>query len=73
MTNARRSNVDVPGHRPAANALRAPPIPCKSQPALNAIGEGGLRRVDCDDAEPVRMTRAFLAAPDRFLDLLLDE
>jgi predicted ATPase len=31
----------------------------------------GLERIDYDDAEPVRLTRGFLSAPDRFLDQLL--
>lgn len=35
--------------------------------------ENGLRRVDYDEAEPVRMTRDFLAAPGRFLKILLGE
>jgi predicted ATPase len=35
-------------------------------------GEEGLTRVDYDDAAPVRLTRGFLAAPERFLSLLID-
>jgi predicted ATPase len=35
-------------------------------------GEDGLERVDYDDAGPVRLTRGFLAAPERFLSLLID-
>jgi predicted ATPase len=35
-------------------------------------GEEGLARVDYDDAGPVRLTRGFLAAPERFLSLLID-
>ena len=36
-------------------------------------GESGLERVDYDDAAPVRVTRGFLAGPERFLGLLLDD
>jgi predicted ATPase len=36
-------------------------------------GGAGLARVDYDDAEPVRVTRGFLAAPERFVGLLLDD
>jgi predicted ATPase len=36
-------------------------------------GESGLTPVDYDDAAPVRVTRGFLAGPERFLDLLLAE
>jgi predicted ATPase len=36
-------------------------------------GEEGLTRVDYDDAAPVRTTRGFLAAPERFLSLLIDD
>lgn len=36
-------------------------------------GESGLTPVDYDDATPVRVTRGFLAAPDRFLGLLLED
>jgi len=35
-------------------------------------GEEGLTRVDYDDAGPVSLTRGFLAAPERFLSLLMD-
>ena len=35
-------------------------------------GEEGLARVEYDDAGPVRLTRGFLAAPERFLSLLID-
>ncbi len=35
-------------------------------------GEDGLTRVDYDDAGPVTLTRGFLAAPERFLSLLID-
>jgi predicted ATPase len=34
-------------------------------------GEAGLAPVDYDDAAPVRVTRGFLAGPERFLELLL--
>lgn len=34
-------------------------------------GEAGLTQVDYDDAAPVRVTRSFLAGPERFLELLL--
>lgn len=33
----------------------------------------GITRVDYDDAEPVRLTRSFLDAPDRFFSHLLEE
>jgi predicted ATPase len=36
-------------------------------------GEEGLRRIDYDEAEPVRLTRGFLTDPARFLDLLLED
>jgi predicted ATPase len=36
-------------------------------------GADGLRRIDYDDAEPVRLTRGFLAGPERFLDLLFED
>jgi predicted ATPase len=36
-------------------------------------GEDGLARVEYDDAEPVRLTRGFLAAPERYLRMLLDD
>jgi len=36
-------------------------------------GEDGLARVDYDDAEPVRLTRGFLAAPERYLRMLLED
>jgi predicted ATPase len=35
-------------------------------------GEEGLTRVDYDDAGPVSLTRGFLAAPQRFLALLME-
>ena len=36
-------------------------------------GEAGLTPVDYDEAAPVRVTRGFLAGPERFLGLLLDD
>jgi predicted ATPase len=36
-------------------------------------GEAGLAPVDYDDAAPVRVTRGFLAGPERFLELLLTD
>jgi predicted ATPase len=36
-------------------------------------GDSGLTPVDYDDATPVRVTRGFLAAPERFLELLLED
>jgi predicted ATPase len=36
-------------------------------------GEAGLTPVDYDDAAPVRVTRGFLAGPERYLGLLLDD
>jgi predicted ATPase len=35
--------------------------------------DGGLREVEFDDAEPVRLHREFLADPGRYLRHLLDE
>lgn len=35
-------------------------------------GPGGLEAIAYDDAEPVRLMRGFLAAPGRFVELLLD-
>lgn len=36
-------------------------------------GEAGLTRVDYDDAGPVRVTRGFLAAPERYFGLLFED
>ena len=36
-------------------------------------GADGLTPVDYDDAGPVRPTRGFLAAPERYLSLLFDD
>jgi predicted ATPase len=35
--------------------------------------DDGLARVEYDDAEPVRLTRGFLAAPERYLRILLED
>ncbi len=34
-------------------------------------GADGLRRIEFEEAEPVRLTRSFLDSPDRFLHSLL--
>jgi predicted ATPase len=39
--------------------------------AIYRCTAAGLEPVDYDDAEPVRLTRGFLSAPDRFLERLL--
>jgi predicted ATPase len=40
---------------------------------LEIADDGTIARVDYDDALPVRLTREFLAAPERLLRVLLDE
>ncbi len=35
--------------------------------------EGGLAQVEYDEAEPVRVTRGFLATPERYLQILLED
>jgi predicted ATPase len=40
---------------------------------IYACSERGIEQLDYEDAEPVRLTRAFLEAPDRFLHQLLDD
>lgn len=37
------------------------------------LSDSGIEQVDYDDAAPVRLTRAFLGAPDAFVRRLLDE
>lgn len=39
---------------------------------LEIDADGALHRVDYDDAQPVRLTRDFLSAPDRYLRHLVD-
>jgi predicted ATPase len=41
--------------------------------AIYRCTDTGLEQVDYDDAEPVRLTRTFLSAPDRFLERLLSD
>jgi predicted ATPase len=73
LTCLRRMNQLVEEGSQFIVATHSPILLAYPGALIYECGEGGLRRVDYDDAEPVRMTRAFLAAPDRFLDLLLDE
>lgn len=60
------SQIVVATHSPVLTALPAATI--------YEIGEdGSFTRVGYDQALPVRLTRAFLDAPERFLRYLLDD
>lgn len=53
-------------------ATHSPVLLALPDAAIYEIAEdGGIERVDYDDALPVRLTRDFLAAPERFLRYLL--
>jgi len=52
-------------------ATHSPLILSYPDALIYECGEGGLRPIAYDDAEPVRLTRAFLDAPERFLRDLL--
>jgi predicted ATPase len=41
--------------------------------AVYAASEPGLERIDAEDADAVRLTRSFTAAPEQFMPHLLDE
>lgn len=62
---AQNCQVLVATHSPILLALPGATI-------LEIDDDGAIGRVDYDDALPVRLTRTFLAAPDRFLRHLLD-
>ena len=52
-------------------ATHSPLILSYPDALIYACDEHGLQQIAYDDAEPVRLTRAFLSAPDRFLRDLL--
>jgi hypothetical protein len=63
---ARRHARPTPAERPWS-------VPAGAR-ILQIDGDGEIERVGYDDAEPVTLTRGFLASPDRFLrHLLTDE
>ncbi|WP_242189652.1 AAA family ATPase [Saccharopolyspora soli] len=62
----RGSQIVVATHSPILLALPGATI-------YEIDEDGDIARVDYDDALPVRLTRDFLAAPDRFLRHLLDD
>ncbi|WP_433281046.1 AAA family ATPase [Pseudonocardia xinjiangensis] len=63
---AQNCQVLVATHSPILLALPGATI-------LEIADDGSITRVEYDEALPVRLTRAFLAAPDRFLRHLLDD
>lgn len=54
-------------------ATHSPIILAYPDATIYLCSDDGLERVDWDECEPVRLTRSFLEAPDRFLDSLLDD
>ena len=52
-------------------ATHSPIILAYPDAAIYACTEDGLERVEYEDCEPVRLTRAFLGDPGRFVDRLL--
>lgn len=46
-------------------------LACPGAAIWQIDGDGGLNRVEYDEADPVRLTRGFLADPDRYLHHLL--
>ena len=65
----------APAGRPRQPVRRRHPLPillAYPGATIYECGEDGLTRVDYDDAGPVSLTRGFLAAPERFLSLLMD-
>lgn len=54
-------------------ATHSPLILAYPDATIYVCSEAGLHTVEWDDAEPVRLTRAFLGAPGRFIDALMNE
>jgi predicted ATPase len=54
-------------------ATHSPIILAYPEARIYACGEDGLERIDYEDAEPVRLTRSFLEARERFLARLLSD
>lgn len=52
-------------------SLSSPIILAYPDAAIYRCTETGLEPIEYDDAEPVRLTRSFLEARERFLDRLL--
>jgi predicted ATPase len=63
---ARSCRILVATHSPILLALPGATI-------LEIGEDGTTTRIDYDDAQPVRLTREFLAAPERLLRVLLDD
>ena len=54
-------------------ATHSPIVLAYPQATIYSCGEQGLEEVPYEDAEPVRLTRSFLEARERFLDRLLSD
>jgi predicted ATPase len=54
-------------------ATHSPLVLAYPHATIYACGEGGLEAIDYEDAEPVRLTRSFLDARERFLAALLED
>ncbi|HWF26533.1 MAG TPA: AAA family ATPase [Solirubrobacteraceae bacterium] len=52
-------------------ATHSPIVLAYPEATIYTCHEGGLERTEYDDAEPVRLTRSFLGARERFIDQLL--
>jgi predicted ATPase len=73
LTCLRRMNQLVEEGSQFIVATHSPILLAYPGALIYECSDDGLRRVEYDDAEPVRVTRGFLAAPERFLDLLLGD
>lgn len=73
LTCLRRMHQLVEGGSQFVVATHSPILLAFPGATIYECGEAGLARVDYDDASPVRVTRGFLASPERFIGLLLED
>jgi predicted ATPase len=73
LTCVRRMHELVAAGSQFVVATHSPILLAYPGATIYECGEDGLARVDYDDAEPVRLTRGFLAAPERYLRMLLED
>jgi predicted ATPase len=73
LTCLRRIHELVQQHSQFIIATHSPIILAYPDATIYSCGEGGLEEISYDDAEPVRLTRSFIEARERFLHELFSD